>query len=257
MNISMHDSYYLAWRLAYVLNGLTSAPDDLLRSYEGERRAWAHRVVTADKRWNQSGISRETYMSELREQITGCGIEEKPSLIVSTKNEAVDWQGKDLLLGVLRTGRRLFNMEVKRWADGALIPIHDDFPSDGKYRILLLTAQDFPSGRSRKAIEDVCTLVDKYPGLVEEVILQPLVDDSQFTWLDMPNVLKQHAEMRFHTAGQQVYDTYCVKPESGAIALVRPDGIVCTTTKLEDVDEIQQMLQRVLKAPAIEVNGTL
>lgn len=257
MNISMQDAYYLAWRLAYVLNGLTPAPEQLLRSYEDERRAWAHRVVTADKRWNQSGISRETYMSELREQVTGCGIEEKPSLLISTKNDAVEWEGKDLMEGTLRTGRRLFNVDIKRWADGTPIALHDEFPSDGKYRVLLLAAQDFPNGRSRKAIEDVCALVQKYPDLVEEVILQPVADDRQFTWSDMPSVLKKQAEMRLHTASRQAYDIYCVSPESGAVALVRPDGIVCTTAKLEDVDEIRQMLQRVLRMPVTEVNGTL
>ncbi len=53
--------------------------------------------------------------------------------------------------------------------------------------------------------------------------------------------------MNLHIVGQQVYDTYCARLDHGALALVRPDGIVCVTTALEDSDEIGRMLRQVLK----------
>ncbi|KAK5948421.1 hypothetical protein OHC33_010595 [Knufia fluminis] len=248
LNISTQDSYYLSWRLAYDLLGLTPEPVKVLRSYEDERRAWAARVVSSDKRWNQEGLGWGDIWREMSEQVLACGMEERPSLLVSEKNDAVEWQGKDLLTGVLRTGRRLFNVKVNRWADGAAIDLHEDFPSDGRYRILVLAAKDFPKGRSRQAIERVCALVRQYEGLVEEVVLQPN-DKGGFGWEDMPQELYIQAEMRLHTAHQEVYDTYCVKQEAGAVALVRPDGIVSITTALDGLHVVAEMLQKALKKP--------
>jgi len=186
----------------------------------------------------------------MREQVVGCGIEESPSLLISEKNDAVDRQGKDLLNGALRTGRRLFNVKVTRWADGTTIDLHEDFVSDGRYRMLVLASKDFPTGRSRRAIESACRLTRQYAGLVEEVVLQPNVN-GDFGWDDVPAELKLQAAMRLHTAAQGVYDTYCVSSEHGAIALLRPDGIVCITTTLEKVQELGEMLQGVLQSSVI------
>ena len=213
-------------------------------------------MVTSDKRWNDGSLPFDVVITEMREQVLGCGIEEKPSLLTSEMNEAVAWQGKDLLNGVLRTGRRLFNVKVTRWADGTQLDLHEDFLSDGRYRILVLAGDDFPQGRSRKAIEGVCALTAQYAGVVEEVVLQPR-EVGGFEWADMPAQLKQQAEMRLHTASQDVYDTYGVSSDHGALALVRPDGIVGVTTALEGVDEIERMLQRVLQVPSLNISAAV
>jgi len=176
--------------------------------------------------------------------------------VMSTENDAVAWQGKDILNGCLRVSRRLFNVKVTRWADSSPWDIHDDFITDGRYRILLLAGHDFPQGRSKTAVDGLLSLVAKFSDqLLELVVLQPNPDES-FSWDDTPAGLKAHAEMRLHTADLGVYETYCVDPKDGAIALVRPDGMVCITTKLEDVGKIQEMLQRVLKVQVGELNGT-
>lgn len=249
MNISTQDAYYLSWRLAHVLLGLTPDPTKLLETYESERRAWAHRVVTSDKRWNQEGMPFEVMQAEMAGQVTGTGIEEKTSWVISEKNEAVAWQDKDLSTGILRTGRRFFNTKVLRFADGcSAYDIHNDLPSDGKYRILMLASNDFPYGVSRRAVEGVCELARVYPGLVEEVILQPHPDET-FEWPELPPIVKEQAEMRLHVASKEVYDTYGVDPERGAIAVVRPDGIIAITTSLESVADIEEMLQRLLVVP--------
>ena len=250
------DSYYLSWRLAYVLNGLTPDSTSLLKTYSSERRRWAQRVVSADKRWNQEGMAWEEVFQEMREQVLGCGVDEPPSLLVAEENDAVAWQGKDALNGILRVGRRLFNVKVTRWADSNPWDIHDDFVSDGRYRILLVASDDFPQGRSKTAAEGLLSLVEEFSKqLVELVVLQPNPEES-FTWHDAPAGLKEHAEMRLHCADAEAYETYCVNPNEGAIALVRPDGMVCITSKLEDVGKVREMLQRVLKAQVKHLNGT-
>lgn len=185
-------------------------------------------------------------------QVTGTGIEEAPSWVVSDKNEGVSWQGKNASTGVLRTGRRFFNTKVHRFADGhPEYDIHNDFPSDGKYRVLILASNDFPRGNSRGAAANVSQIAKTYSGLVEEVILQPHADGS-FEWPDLPSILRDQAEMRLHHASKEVYDTYAVDIEHGAVALVRPDEVVCIATSLRNLDCIEEMLQRLLVVPKSE-----
>lgn len=214
----------------------------------------AYRVVTTDKRWNQDHIDMRAFWAEAVDQITGCGVEEEPGLLVSDKNNGVNWKEKNVIEGVLRTGRRLFNVPVTRWADGDSLDLHDDFPADGRYRILLLAGRDFPGGQSKGAMEEVCELAAVYEGVLEEVIVHPR-DDVQVSWKDLPAVVKKRAEMRVHVLTKAGYETYAVDPEKGAIALVRPDGMVAVTASLDDVAAIEATLLKVLGARA-QVNGT-
>lgn len=197
--------------------GLTSDPMELLRSYEDERRAWAERVVNLDKRCNQQGLPFETVFNEMKEQVVGCGMEEKPGLLVSEKNDAVNWQSKDRLTGVLRTGRRLFNVRVTRWVDQCTVDLHEEFPSDGRYRILVIVAKDSPRSRSRAAIEAICALTRQYSGMVKEIVLQPNVVPD-LAWHGMPAELRKQAEMRLYIADREVYETFSMSQDAGAIA---------------------------------------
>lgn len=174
-------------------------------------------------------------------------------MLVAEENDAVAWQGQDPLNGVLKVGRRLFNVPVVRYADDELKDIHDDFSSDGRYRMLLIASEDFPCGRSEAAVITLLSMVHEFSDqLVELVVIQPNPEES-FHWEDTPSGLKEHAEMRVYRADHKTYETYCVDPQQGAIALVRPDGIVAITTKLENAERVRNVLQRVLKSSSKQV----
>lgn len=182
----------------------------------------------------------------------GCGVEEAPSMLVSEKNDGVEWQGKDLLMGALRTGRRLFNVKVTRFADDLNRDIHEEFRSDGKYRILMVGSSE-TNGNFRTSIESICSIIDDFAPMVEMVVLIAKGENSEnLGWNDFPDGLKAHAEMSVYVAGPEVYATYGVEPATGAIALVRPDGMVAITTFLENTNNIRNMLDRVL-LPRMEV----
>ena len=50
---------------------------------------------------------------------------------------------------------------------------------------------------------------------------------------DLPECVKDEAEMRLYCADQNVYDTYGVDLQRGALVLIRPDGVVTMITDLE------------------------
>ena len=168
----MQDSHSLAWKLAYTIFGLTPNPSQLLQTYESERRPAASKVLFFDKRWNQSDMPREQKLSEAKEQILGCGVEYDTSLCIASKAEDLESAGKtypvtgkDYINGILRTGRRLLNVRVRRFADGTMWDIHDDLLANGRCRILVVCGNDFPDpkGRSLPAVTAVCgTTVKKF-----------------------------------------------------------------------------------------------
>lgn len=147
MNVSMMDSYNLAWKLAYHINGLTPAlsdeSPDLLDTYHIERHANAQQLIDFDRTFSssfsdqlgtagsKSGLSHAEFVNIFNTGngfTSGCGVEYVESLAVerglSTKGEP-PVRGGDFLSGILRSGRRLLNVKVKRFADGSHRDIQD------------------------------------------------------------------------------------------------------------------------------------
>lgn len=256
MNISMQDPHNLAWKLAYAVSGLTPTQSQLLQTYEAERRPAASNVVFFDKRWNQSGMSREQILEEAKDQILGCGVEYDENLVVASKvedqggdGERYPVSGTGYMDGVLRIGRRLLNVRVRRFADGTMWDIHDDLLANGRYRAIVICGDDFPGaeGRSLPAVTSLCGLVVKsFPaGMVEAIILQPEMNPT-WEFNDLPACIKDEAEMRLHCASRKVYATYGVDVKRGALVLVRPDGIVGMIANLEEIASLERFLQQVL-----------
>jgi phenol 2-monooxygenase len=137
MNVSMMDSYNLSWKLMHSLNGLTpyhqGTVDGVLDTYEIERQNVAQQLIAFDKEFSSmfSGkIGAESDQGLTHEQFlevfstgngftSGCGIEYPKSLVVERSTPEGVIEGKDYLKGILRPGRRLLNVKVKRHADGA------------------------------------------------------------------------------------------------------------------------------------------
>lgn len=146
MNISMMDAHNLSWKLAYTINGLHPDVDDpgaLLKSYEVERYSVAQQLIDFDKKYS-TGFSKRTTGEENEVQATlkqnlevyeqsiafasGCGIEyPETSLIDRTFPDGYQnpVRGTDYFHGILRPGRRLLNVTIRRFADGFHRDIHD------------------------------------------------------------------------------------------------------------------------------------
>ncbi|KAK2743364.1 hypothetical protein FQN55_007299 [Onygenales sp. PD_40] len=279
MNVSMMDSYNLAWKLAYSINGLTPAsanslPDPILDTYHEERHTVAQQLIEFDKAFSSmfsgkigagegdsdtGGLSHEQFLEVFNTGngfTSGCGIEYPENPLVQKKSAANPVQGTDYLSGVLRPGRRLLNVRVKRHADGCPRDLHDDIPSTARIRLLLLTSTDLlsPTGSSATAMKYLTTRLLSSsifpPSILELVVLHPHLMRN-FLWEDVPKELKEHAEMRFYDgfALQDVYKTYGVPVDKGAVAVIRPDGYVGVVGGLEDegVGRVEGYLRGLLR----------
>ncbi|KAL1970194.1 hypothetical protein VTN77DRAFT_5354 [Rasamsonia byssochlamydoides] len=273
MNVSMMDSYNLAWKLAYSINGLTvdsavpGKPDAVVDTYHTERHTIAQELISFDKAFSSmfsgkigaaEGLSHEQFLEVFSTGngfTSGCGIEYPENLTVQKTFENDDQNpivGTDFLSGTLRPGRRLLNVKVKRHADGCPRDLQDDFPSTGRFRVLCLTSSDLldPQGTSAQTLTTISSsLLPRFPpSLIEQVVVHPRLERS-FEWKDLPVAVKQHSEMRFYSGYEidDVYGIYGVDSAKGGLAVVRPDGYVGVTARLDDLGRVERYLESCLR----------
>ncbi|KAE8355463.1 thioredoxin-like protein [Aspergillus coremiiformis] len=264
MNVSMMDSYNLAWKLAYTLHGLTPNTS-LLDTYHTERSTIAHELIDLDRTFSsmfsgkigeQNGsetLSHDQFLTAFNTGhgfTSGCGIEYPENPLVDQTDIGILPEKREYLSGMLRPGRRLLNVTVKRHADGSLRDLHDDLYA-GRFHVLVLTSTDVLSamGVSSSAINILgAHVLPSFPSVVELTVIHPRLA-RDFLWGDVPGVIKDRAEMQFYegVTMQDVYAVYGIPPEQGIMAVIRPDGYVGTLARLDDVDRIDEYLRRCLQ----------
>jgi len=137
------DSYNLSWKLIHSLHGLTPASkpgDKILDTFEIERQTIAQELIAFDKEFSSmfsgkigAGDGQECLTHEQFLEVfstgngftSGCGIEYPENLLVEKANSEGVVHGRDYLSGILRPGRRLLNVKVKRHTDGARRDLQD------------------------------------------------------------------------------------------------------------------------------------
>ncbi|KAJ5100605.1 hypothetical protein N7456_006657 [Penicillium angulare] len=274
MNVSMMDSYNLAWKLAYSIHGLTPASaaekaDPILETYNTERHTIAQQLIDFDRAFSsmfsgkigasQDGSGELTHdeflqvFSRGNGFTSGCGIEytENMTVVRDLDNGSNPINGTDYLSGILRPGRRLLNVRLVRHADGYRRDLQDDFSSTGRFRILCLTSSDLldHNGTSAQALVALGAIIPQFPlSVVEQVVIHPRLP-REFMWNDIPGEVKEHSEMSFYSGYEldDVYDIYGVNPDRGAVAIVRPDGYIGIISELGDVSRVEQYLKSIIR----------
>lgn len=148
MNVSMMDSYNLSWKLVHSLHGLTrpkspGSIDSVLETFDQERVDVARQLIEFDAKFSHmfsgkigtgdaetSGLTHEEFLSVFSEGsgfTSGCGLQYKPSQLVKTAEEDLhsDMPHRDPLAGALTPGRRLLDVEIKRYADATRRHLQD------------------------------------------------------------------------------------------------------------------------------------
>ncbi|PYI02790.1 FAD binding domain protein [Aspergillus sclerotiicarbonarius CBS 121057] len=281
MNVSMMDSYNLAWKLAYHIHGLSPAsseqgkPDPLLDTYHLERHANAQQLIDFDRKFStifsgqldteESGMSHAEFVEMFNTGngfTSGCGVEYAENMIVvreASDGHASPVHGDDYLSGILRPGRRLLNVKLRRHADGWCRDIQDDLASTGRFRVLTLTSDDLlnAQGVSAQALHNVAAFLGSFPaGIIEQIVVHPQLP-SDFEWDSIPACVKEQAEMRFYNGHdlEDAYMIYGVDPSQGAVVVVRPDGYVGMVAQLGNMDQVKEYLGRCIRTTEVSDVG--
>jgi len=282
MNVSMMDSYNLAWKLAHTIHRLSPEQpyNNVLSTYEDERLEVAKLLIEFDTKFSTmfsgqigsdkgvKGLTHEQFLKVFSDGsgfTSGCGIEYPLSVIVKSPcaNDVYPIVGNNFLQGVLKPGRRLPDSAVRRYADAnlphlqdgkhlpfsnldSIITIEANFISTGRFRTLIFTTFDLldAHGNSSCALVQICNdVLPTFPsGTVELVVLHPFLE-RRFEWANIPKCIKQNAEMQFHgPVYDDLYSIYGVNPDVGAIVVVRPDGYVGMVSSLLSASQVDNYL---------------
>ncbi|KAI9373249.1 thioredoxin-like protein [Aspergillus egyptiacus] len=274
MNVLMMDSYNLAWKPAYPVNGLsntssdTAGPNPLLDTYHLERHANAEELINFDRKFStsfsdkvgtaesKSGVSHEEFVNMFspgNSFTSGVGVEYPENLIVDRALSAGSRQpvrGDDYLSGILRPGRRLLNVKLKRFADGWHRDIQDDLASTRRFRIVSLVSHDLLNAESisATAMKATSAIVHQFPpSLLEQIVIYPRWP-GEVTWKNIPGCVKEQAEMSFYNGYdlEDAYQIYGADPAQGALVVIRPDGYVGLVAQLSESSRVEGHLSRII-----------
>jgi phenol 2-monooxygenase len=171
MNVSMMDGYNLGWKLAYELLGL-APKNSLLPTYEFERKDIAEQLIAFDNAFaskfsqkiGENGLSHEEFFEVFHTGggfTSGCGIEYKESKIVEKSMVAAINNSLNPDFGLLRAGRRIMNVPLRRFSDDAPCEFHDGmkyFPVS-----LLSFKLMMPSPPGQRTLRRSCVAPSRFP----------------------------------------------------------------------------------------------
>jgi len=167
MNVSMHDSFNLGWKLASVVRGHSSP--GILHTYAAERRAIAEELLAFDRELatmfsehdestpapdgGHGATKLQEYMVRHDGYVSGTLARYEPSLLIGEPKH----QG---LATGFEVGKRFHSSPVVRLADARPVHLGHVLEADGRWRIIAFANSEDPTGHS-SALRNLAGFLDK------------------------------------------------------------------------------------------------
>ena len=269
MNVSIHDSFNLGWKLASVLKGQCSP--DVLHTYSKERRAVANDLIEFDRKLAKMFSAPQTettqegqvdkrsqlqkYMLQHDGFVSGTLTEYSPSAITAASSQQHLAKGFPI-------GMRFHSSPVVRLADARPVHLGHSMEADGRWRILLFATEDNPAMQSselhkladflehseRSPIKRYTAADNDIDSVIEVMtVLQQGCREVEFE--DLPSFLwpaKGKYRLRDYEkvycadldGGDDIFDSRGIDRRSGCMLVIRPDQHVANVLKLSAKDEL-------------------
>ncbi|KAF9891621.1 hypothetical protein FE257_003632 [Aspergillus nanangensis] len=277
MNVSMMDTFNLAWKIAYVVKGM--ALPGILSTYESERRAVAEELIAYDRKLSRLFSSKPGEMStdEFRGVIekglaftTGCTVNYGPSALVDKPHptQPEELYASPLAKG-LAVGMRLPDVKVVMQCDGRPWWFNQRLLSTGHFRVVVFVGDYVEVEELRRQMSDVGEYLaqrDSYLQRLEPALQFMLVHASsrdKVKWDDFPVVFRPQdrrgvmdywrvfadAPCAFDQTGE-AYAKYGIDKRRGAAVVLRPDGYVAKVVEptVEGIQDIGDWLGGFMQA---------
>jgi len=161
--------------------------------------------------------------------------------------------------GLLRSGRRLINIPLRRFSDDVPCELHDVLPATGHYVVLVLLPKLFRDPRVQQQLEYLMIgILQKFvSGIMEPFVIHPLRSNDDVEWSMFPKALKEGWEWNlFGDVSGQGYETLGVDRDAGVVAVLRPDGVLGGVWDLDELapkHRVENYLAVNLSAPGIKL----
>lgn len=273
MNVSMMDTFNLAWKIAYVVKGL--AKPSILDTYEQERHAVAEDLIAYDQQLSRLFSSKpgEISTKEFQSVIdkgsaftTGTTVNYDASILIDKPADAVRAVPYyNPLAKKLAVGMRLPDTKFVMQSDARPWFLNQRLPSTGEFRLLLFIGDFAQNPALKKQMHEIGDFLaapeNSLETLRQKKVLQTMLihasPQDKVEWDDFPEVFRPRDERKvmnywlimgdtpsFHEKTGESYEHYGISREVGAAILLRPDGYVTKVTEptLEGVKDIWKWL---------------
>lgn len=240
MNIGVHDAVNLVWKLGGVVKGWYTT--ETLRTYDTERRSAAQHLIDLDRSFSAaiSGVVPEWYKDQ---SITA------DELFTKTFDENV---GFNIGLGI-HYDENLINLpptatmvtagwrapDATVYAPGSkfLTRLFQLMPNTGVWSVIVLAGHpDQTHAKLVSAVDELGQLGKTLPsGMLRfiTVVAQALAGGDQ--WYRIPKIGRL-----YYDPARSAHVAYSVTDSTGAVAIVRPDGILGHAARLDDLSSISK-----------------
>jgi phenol 2-monooxygenase len=273
MNVSMMDTFNLAWKIAYVVKGL--ADPSILATYETERKAVADDLIAFDQKLSRLYSSKpgEISMDEFRSVIskgsaftTGCTVNYDASLLI---DKPADKTRNDPFFTPLATklavGMRFPDAKVVMQCDARPWFMNQRLPSTGQFRLLVFIGDYAQNPALREQMNGIGEFLAQPENSLPLSVLQKMIihasPQAKVEWDDFPIAFRPRDERRvmdywsifadtpsLHDKTGDAYETWGIQKDVGAAVVLRPDGYVAKITEptVEGVKDIFAFLSKFL-----------
>ena len=278
MNVSMHDSFNLGWKLASVIRGYSTP--EILHTYSAERRAIAEELLAFDRELatmfsvqgetlsagdgsGPGGTQLQHYMVKHDGYISGTLTHYRPSRIIAESAHQALARGFEV-------GRRFHSSPVVRLADARPVHLGHVLEADGRWRIVAFSDSEDPAGETA-AIRRLADFLEnaaespirKYTpaGSDIDTVIEVLVVFQQgyrdISIQDLPAFLSPpKGRYRLHDyeklfcpdldKGNDIYEKRGIDRNTGCIVVVRPDQHVANVLPLDGFEALAAFFDQIL-----------
>lgn len=278
MNVSMHDSYNLVWKIASVLK--KKAHPEILSTYAAERRAVALQLIEFDRRFSrmfsgrpakdiadEAGIS----MTEFKETFergniftSGISVKYGPNMLVDSKDKPVMEFKRPF--GGLQVGMRFPSAQVACQSDATPMQLGNALKSDGLWHLVVFAGDvtQYSAMERLKTLGDGLSQPESFLHRLQmESTLEPfLIHASPRQSVEMFNLpsafySKQKGrydyyrvfadDVTYHHGHGNAYSIYGVGREAGRAVLIRPDQYIGWIGEVDDLEGMRKYLSAILR----------
>lgn len=270
MNVSIHDSFNLGWKLASVIRGQSSPR--ILHTYSAERREVAEELIAFDRKLAQlfsapvepssqvgnndmDPTELQKYVLTHNGYVSGTMIQYGPSIITAAAMHQRLAQGFDI-------GKRFHSAPVVRLADARPVHLGHVIEADGRWRLFAFAAAEDPaknsSGihklggflqdsdespvrRNTPAGQDVDSVIEVLAIFQQDYRELAIETMPAFLWPAKGVYGLRDYEKMFCPDledGEDIFDTRGIDRESGCMVIVRPDQHVAHVLPLDGFTEL-------------------
>lgn len=267
MNVSMQDGFNIGWKLGHVLDG--RAPEELLRTYHGERQPAAVNLINFDKEWS-------TLMATPVEELEDPQAVEKfyvaaeefaaGMLTTYSANQLTGSDEYQSLAEGFPIGRRFKSSMAMRRCDAHDLHIGHEHKADGRYRIYVFADRELPASEasavrpwSDYVLENVVktyTPADGDDNAIFDIKVIYQQKHSDFETLDAPAVfyprmgkfeLELFENVWAALPDDDIFDARGISRD-GAVVIVRPDQYVGAVLPLDKPELVADYFENILLA---------